>query len=358
MAETFREINIILVYIGAFLAFLFALLDLTRKGKPNWKLIIVALAIFSTQIRYGFYFEGLVTIKPMLFLFLMSSVFVLGPLVLYWSISIIDLAFGKKYRFWLHMIPAIVCAIGEVIFYLQPSSSIQRQIEASMSNFQFDVLNVTIILAAVHMSVYSMLVLYLYHKANDKYDLYELRFIWAILILPVAANGFIATGFVTKDIDFSHVGAFCNVLLLVLLFIFSHRYPRFFHTFITEIANQKYKNTPLSNIDTKAVEKRIASVMLDGKLYHDPDLRMVDVASELMITGHQLSRILNEKYQKNFNEFVNSYRIDEAKELLLQKKELSILSIAYQVGFNSKSAFNVQFQKQIQTTPLKYRNQS
>ena len=70
-----------------------------------------------------------------------------------------------------------------------------------------------------------------------------------------------------------------------------------------------------------------------------------------------MAQVVNEQLSQNFLDFVNRYRVDEAKRRLLDPslKHLSILAIAEDVGFNSKSSFNAVFKKNTNLTPSEYR---
>lgn len=86
-------------------------------------------------------------------------------------------------------------------------------------------------------------------------------------------------------------------------------------------------------------------------------LTLIDLASEININKNYVSSIINEKVQKNFFQFVNEYRINEAKTLLSNKAydNHSIEGIALTVGFKSKSAFNPAFKNQTGLTPSEFR---
>ncbi|MCK4763315.1 MAG: AraC family transcriptional regulator [Candidatus Aminicenantes bacterium] len=77
----------------------------------------------------------------------------------------------------------------------------------------------------------------------------------------------------------------------------------------------------------------------------------------LGISEKHLSQILNEKLHQNFNKFINKYRVEEAKRKILDPKEKDfvLLKIAFDVGFNSKSAFNAAFKKFARMNPSQYR---
>ena len=70
-----------------------------------------------------------------------------------------------------------------------------------------------------------------------------------------------------------------------------------------------------------------------------------------------LSHVINASFNQNFRDFINSYRIEESKSRLVQD-DMNILNIAYEVGFNSKSAFNTAFKKFTGMTPKEYRKKN
>jgi AraC-like DNA-binding protein len=87
---------------------------------------------------------------------------------------------------------------------------------------------------------------------------------------------------------------------------------------------------------------------------NDADLNRTKIMEETGISIHRISEIINSHFQKNFNEWLNDYRIDLAKKNLLHSNE-SVKEIYFSVGFNSKSAFNRAFKKRTGMTPSEYR---
>jgi len=81
------------------------------------------------------------------------------------------------------------------------------------------------------------------------------------------------------------------------------------------------------------------------------------LAKTLAVSPHHLSQTINEQLNQNFIDFINAYRIEEAKRLLtdLAKKHYSILAVSEEVGFNSKSAFNTAFKRHASMTPSEFR---
>ncbi len=93
----------------------------------------------------------------------------------------------------------------------------------------------------------------------------------------------------------------------------------------------------------------------EEKQFKNPDLKLQDVAKQLQISTHSLSQYLNDNLGKSFSVFVNEYRIEAAKELLITKKEFTIEAIGYECGFNSKSTFFTTFKSVTKTTPAAYK---
>jgi len=92
--------------------------------------------------------------------------------------------------------------------------------------------------------------------------------------------------------------------------------------------------------------------------YLNPDLNLSDLAEAIQMTRAQLSQVINKGFQKNFNDFVNSFRVNAFKEKLNEgkHKQLSLLGIAYDCGFNSKATFNRVFKKLTNSSPTEFLN--
>ncbi|WP_430968090.1 helix-turn-helix domain-containing protein [Spongiimicrobium sp. 2-473A-2-J] len=113
-----------------------------------------------------------------------------------------------------------------------------------------------------------------------------------------------------------------------------------------------YKNEKIKNIDEELA--LILAYVLHQKEYKNPDLNRNLISEATGLGVHRISEIINSAFEKNFNDWINDHRISEAKTWLMHS-ELSIKEICYEVGFNSKSAFNQAFKKRTQTTPSEYR---
>ncbi len=105
------------------------------------------------------------------------------------------------------------------------------------------------------------------------------------------------------------------------------------------------------------IAKKLEKLMLNEKPYLIPTLTIHELADKLKIPAHQLSKVIHKEFARNFFEYINSFRIEYFKNCIKQKeyKYFTLLGIALECGFNSKSAFNRIFREYTGTTPGEYK---
>jgi len=115
----------------------------------------------------------------------------------------------------------------------------------------------------------------------------------------------------------------------------------------------KYLKSGLQKDDVDGYYSSLIQIMDSEKLYLDSRLSIKTVADKLSMSVNHLSQVINQLSGKNFFRFINEYRVEEAKKLLLDQssKKYTILAIAYDCGFNSKSSFNTIFKEYTGQTP-------
>lgn len=123
---------------------------------------------------------------------------------------------------------------------------------------------------------------------------------------------------------------------------------------LSSFAAQKYGDKKLNEDEAKRIVARLQKVMTEKELFRNPNLKVGDLAREIGVPGHQLSRILNDSLQKNFTLFVNEYRVNAACKMLSYQTNFTIEAIGDEVGFNSKSTFFAAFKKIKGLTPNAY----
>ena len=119
---------------------------------------------------------------------------------------------------------------------------------------------------------------------------------------------------------------------------------------------KKYQRSGLKNEDVADLVNKIRKYMVIKKPYLDRDLTIFDLSSQLHISRHALSEVINEHMGMNFYNLVNEYRVKEVKDRMKSEdyRQLTILAIAYDSGFNSKSSFNTIFKEKTGQTPSEY----
>ncbi|OOQ59181.1 helix-turn-helix domain-containing protein [Mucilaginibacter pedocola] len=134
---------------------------------------------------------------------------------------------------------------------------------------------------------------------------------------------------------------------------------------ITEViteADEKAKSTKPRLADEHALQMqyKLEGLMASEKLYLDNELSLPQLAEAADMSVHDLSYLLNDVIGQNFFRFVNGYRVEEAKQLMLSDKHrhLNILGIAYSAGFSSKTTFNTVFKTQVGMAPGEFMKQN
>jgi AraC-like DNA-binding protein len=123
------------------------------------------------------------------------------------------------------------------------------------------------------------------------------------------------------------------------------------------VPKEKYLHSKLSDDNKLNILNDLAAYLeSESKPFLNPRLSLVEVAKLLKVTPQQLSQVVNEKTNLNFNNYINTFRIEKAKEILLSQtyNKLTIDSIAEMAGFQSKSPFYQAFKKHTGMTPKEY----
>lgn len=124
----------------------------------------------------------------------------------------------------------------------------------------------------------------------------------------------------------------------------------------TAETDKRYQKSGLNDRQLDTYETMLVEFIEHSKIYLDPELSLEELALRVKIPKHHLTQLLNDRFKNNFYAFINEYRIAEAIRILESSSEgLSILSLSYDCGFNSKSSFNNYFKKITGHTPSAYR---
>ena len=171
--------------------------------------------------------------------------------------------------------------------------------------------------------------------------------LWILWVLPYLINPYR---------DFTHYPLWISISILNYWICYSAIFKEDLFQAVTEI-----KSNELSKQDLSSNSQQLYESLLDNlvkhKLFLDPDLNLQFLADKHGVSTGHLSRVINHYYKNSFYHLVNSYRIEEVKNMLLDKQynHLSILGIAFDCGFNSKSTFNSVFNQFTGLTPSAFK---
>jgi AraC-like DNA-binding protein len=124
----------------------------------------------------------------------------------------------------------------------------------------------------------------------------------------------------------------------------------------TDLPIIKQKKT-IEDDELALLKIKLKQLFVDKKLYLDSELSLIKLSTEMNLSLKEISYVINTGFNENFCQFVNQFRIEEAKRRIVDptQNHLNLLGIAFEVGFNSKSVFNTTFKKITGITPSQFK---
>ena len=175
--------------------------------------------------------------------------------------------------------------------------------------------------------------------------------IYGVLIsIDISSGFFYHIQIICMSLMVLYVGYSANVQYNVFNGLYSFDNRSFF----------KYEKSGLTESLSHELKESLIYLFDSEKIYKENDINLEILAEKLNTTRHNTSQVINEHFKVSFHELVNTYRIQEAKEILNsdKQKNLNIIDIAYEVGYNNKVTFNKAFKRDTQLTPSQYQRVS
>lgn len=268
-------------------------------------------------------------------------------------------------RLLLHFIPGFLSVLLLLPGWLESPEAKLARIESiyrgephghSVYLFPLGMLHIIIYMAWTFYDIYSNLSL----ETLKKEGVVRASLIFPVLVTVGSTIALVAV--LSGQYHFLGVSITIVALNAPVVYFVQRRYPLFFHDLETIVQREKHKNryqkSRLVGVNVEDLEKRLQSVMEEQEAFRDEDLSLPDLAARLDISAHQLSEYINHNLDLNFSRFVNRYRVDAACRILLAEPRRTVLSVAYDVGFNSKSTFNDAFARHTGMSPGQYRRKA
>lgn len=192
------------------------------------------------------------------------------------------------------------------------------------------------------------------------------RWLWSLIIFMVTIWGLKVLFYFISPAPMLNIVANCLLVIMVyLVAIVQWRNPGLFH--IQQLATQRIQPKPpkqkqsadgLLDQDMRAgIFQLVRDQVEQRALYRDSELTLVALAERVGVSVHHLSETLNQYGGKNFNQFINEYRVAEVCQQLDHNSERKLIDLALDAGFSSKSSFNAIFKKLTGQSPSQYRCQ-
>ncbi|WP_460217959.1 helix-turn-helix domain-containing protein [Psychroserpens sp. MEBiC05023] len=337
---------------------LFSILVFRKKGnkKSNIILGLFVLSFSLTLAIFVLYWSGYIYIYPFRYfdkLFIVLG-YLFGPLLLMYIQSL----FTEKLRFKLifhHFIPYSICFL---LYVARLFIDVSETVFAPLLNLLFNPW-----IRIIHMTVY--LVLIYNYVRKEKFNIADNVGVWLNylvysffgLILSYVIY-FTLVNFSFFNQQWDYMISFMISFFIILISIMGYLQPEVFWGFRIEevLTFVKYKKSGLSKSLSLELKQKLLSLMIDDQVYKENNISLEILANRLGTSKHNTSQIINEHFKENFFEFLNDFRIDEAKELLISNNTMNITEILYEVGFNNKVSFNNAFKKRTGLTPTQYKS--
>lgn len=165
----------------------------------------------------------------------------------------------------------------------------------------------------------------------------------------------ITFGFVQKNDDLVYVITAMLPFMLTIVFLMEQRVSSFNKFLEEEYQQAIVQRSLIDGLNIKTYAETIKHELLENTLFLDQELTLEKMAQHIGLHRNLISAIINEHWKQNFNQWINSYRLSWAKDLLASDPTLAITSVCYESGFNSKSTFYKAFKDAYGITPSEYR---
>lgn len=300
-----------------------------------------------------------------------------GPLIYLYVHTMVSGSKQLKKQQLLHFLPFALLVLYMIPFYSTPGPEKLALLDnASAALYGWEMMTHFKVIFNLSYLPFVLVMLSKYQKQLEtNFSYIELRNLsWLQnFIIGGVILALLAAVFHTLTTLGENSGLFADLTLIaVTIFVYSIGYlglrqPEVFTDFETGLAidntaethPKSYSKSGLDEETGRMLFEKLLSLMENEKCYRENELSLRELAEKMEISAHNLTEIINRYAEKNFYDFVNSYRVNEVISRMknTESDKLTILALALESGFNSKSSFNSVFKKHTGYTPSQYRKQ-
>jgi AraC-like DNA-binding protein len=368
-------VTVISLFISLFLAFfLFTVKTKHKISNSLFAVFLILTAIDTSQTLFDLVVDGPSNLGMLRSL----SAFLQIPIFYLYVVSVCYSDFRLKPKYLIHLLPFLIANLVLLPrFYAVDFASKINFIKnyQSMIEIQFNHILIHVQLIVYIIAVFVVLrktkKLYLENNAGttsiDSYNwLFQFTIVLTVLYLVAILKNIFKFSDYLYISEWIKIGLLVFQLFIVCWYLFKAlNNPGIFRNvdsklkLVKDLVSEEKNSRPLAVSEKEYNEEllKLKQYMIEEKPFLNPSLTIQDVSAAIEIPVRDLSLLINHKLEQHFYDFVNTYRIENAMDILkdVTKSKVTILEILYDVGFNSKSSFNTAFKKYTGNTPTSYR---
>lgn len=381
---------------------------LFRKGIKNetpsekWLALFLLLCIlYITPWMVGF--AGWYDNQPyrdILFYTPLQHLYFIGPVIFFYIQSLLNPSFKFGKKEWLHLLPGILYLLFSVIAFTtdklilkryyflangqDPDFDLWYQLTGFLSMFMYFLLSLR------YYNLYKKLMVQVVSYADTVLFKWVRNFLYAFLIMLIIRLLFSIASYFPVFQKLRYMGDWWQYFSFAIIFYYiaitgysnaiaakvsfklhllNTRPSLLLHNAVAPAVNNNFiEEAEFIEIEDTQLQKKedtdlltewkpkILQLLKNEKAYEDPELSLTQVAKQLKTNASVISKVINQGFQVNFNDFINNYRIEAVQQKLKagEQKTQTLLGIAFDCGFNSKATFNRAFKKVTMLSPKEW----
>lgn len=351
--DTWTSIFFVVSIFGLFFSSLFFLKG--RHRLPSvWPIPVLIFGYSIVLFQYSLFWTKYINTFPFLNFTLGAWFLTFGPLIYFYTARFCGV---HVKRGLLHFVPAFVSVSFAFAFYLRFYGIVLYERDSIWLGFLQLLSNPW--LAVFSMSLYLLISIRIWNRFKQKSTVRIVN-VWmrwlhgafALFILSYASY-FILVQFPFFNTSWDYGIAVGMSLSIFMIGLFVYYEPSIFNGEVDWLMVEKKEQVFSDENSQYFFEKMVAQIKQE-ELFLNGDLRLAHLSEFSGLSLHDASRIINQHSGKNFNQFINDFRVERAQELLVST-DLSVKEICFVSGFNSKVTFYSAFKAKANKTPVEFR---
>ena len=326
--------------LGAFNGLILGLYYLLFAKPRDLTFKFLGMLILMLSLRVGksvfFYFNPDLALGYLQFG--LTACFFIGPFLYFYVKKLAQPNSNIDKEWKLHLVVLIPIAV--IVGYMYPFETFPELWRSCIIRYIYNVW-----IAYTLLSLFTIRSIFKNLRNINPLDVWLLSLIIGNLILVSIYYNMSFTYYISGALSFSFL------LYLSWAFIYFNKENRILY--LSE--SKKYGDKKIEKEEVSRFQERLREVVEDQMIYKESNLKLPMVAERIMTSPHRLSQYLNDNLNKSFAQYINEYRVEAAKKLILENDTLTLEGIGYEVGFNSRSTFYTAFKKYTGKTPAAFK---